>query len=260
MSLDADALAEMARNRGLKLVRSRVRTPGKPGFGWFGLTDAAGKAVFGMEGKAPAAEPQAIADYLRGAEQQDWKKSLREAGGRTAKRKASREAPAPIDEAAPITAPPVAPASAPPQIEEPLLREAKGRDADQLASLFATLGHPITPDQVKAQLKTLRKAGNPVLVITQGEHVLAACGLARTLTPHRTAPVGRITILVVAEQAQRQGLGRRLVEETERRLRAAGCELLEVTSNDRLAGAHAFYRRLGFERTSMRFAKPLTLR
>ena len=90
--------------------------------------------------------------------------------------------------------------------------------------------------------------------------MLAVCGLARTVTPHRPAPVGRITVLVVAEAAQRQGLGRRLVEEAERRLLAAGCELLEITSNDRLTGAHAFYRRLGYERTSMRFAKPLPLR
>jgi GNAT superfamily N-acetyltransferase len=48
-----------------------------------------------------------------------------------------------------------------------------------------------------------------------------------------------------------------LVEAAEAWCRKAGCKIVEVTSNDRRSAAHAFYRHLGYERTSMRFMKKL---
>src|SRR4051795_12116745 len=71
-----EELAESARNRGLKLVRSRVRTPGKRRFGKVGLTDARGKPVFGMDAKGPTAKPEEVEDYLRNLGAKDWGASL----------------------------------------------------------------------------------------------------------------------------------------------------------------------------------------
>jgi GNAT superfamily N-acetyltransferase len=48
-----------------------------------------------------------------------------------------------------------------------------------------------------------------------------------------------------------------LVEAAEAWMRSEGCKLVEVTSNDRRGEAHAFYRHMGYERTSIRFAKSL---
>ncbi len=48
-----------------------------------------------------------------------------------------------------------------------------------------------------------------------------------------------------------------LVEAAEDWMRKKGCKLVEVTSNDRRAAAHAFYLHLGYERSSIRFFKKL---
>jgi len=76
MSLSADELAEMARNRGLKLVRSRVRTPGKRRFGKLGLKSAKGDPVLGIDEKGPKAKPDEIETYLRKLDEAAWKESL----------------------------------------------------------------------------------------------------------------------------------------------------------------------------------------
>lgn len=252
MSLDADALAEMARNRGLKLKRSRVRTPGKPGFGMFGLVDAGDNPVFGIRGKrALRADADEIEAFLRKEAVSDWKASLRQSGA-SAKR-AGKPAPAAPVQAAP---PPPRPKKAKPPTP-PKLRDAKPADAEQIAALFAMLEHPVEGKTVARNIMLLGEAGEPLLVLAQEKKVLGVCGVHRMVTPHRNKPVGRITVLIVAEEVRDRGYGRKLIEEAERRLDALGCGLIEVTSNDRLSAAHAFYRHMGFERTSMRFAKPV---
>jgi len=81
-----DALAETARNRGLRLVRSRVRTPGKRRFGKVGLADARGEPVFGMDAKGPTAKPDEVEEYLRTLGATDWGASLDAPTARKAKK------------------------------------------------------------------------------------------------------------------------------------------------------------------------------
>jgi GNAT superfamily N-acetyltransferase len=239
VSEQGDRLAEMARNRGLKLLRSRVRTEGKPGFGCYGLADASGEPVFGVRGKrALRASAQEIEDYLRGGESGDWKQSVRAVGGRPKPKRAK---------APPLPKPPPPPA----------IRTATKADAAQLARLFALLDHRIEPAQIEANLQLMKKAGDQLLVAARGKDILAACAVQATVHPHRDAPVGRITILVVTEAERGKGLGRTLVAEAERLLAQRGCKLIEVTSNVALTPAHRFYEQLGYARTSLRFAKTL---
>ena len=253
-----DALAEMARNRGLKLVRSRVRTPGKRRFGKVGLTDAGGKAVFGMDDKGPNAKPEEVEHYLRNLGAKDWGASLDVAVmPRKKKAKPAREA-ANDREPEPERKPKREPAPPPPKPEpKPKIREARSKDAEALVALIKLLDHEVDAKGVRKRINQLAKADLAPLVATLDKQVVGLIGIHRMLTIHRDQPVGRITILVVAEKARKQGIARMLVETAEQRLKDLGCGMVEVTSNDRLAAAHAFYRHMGYERTSIRFFKKL---
>ena len=257
-----DELAESARNRGLRLVRSRVRTPGKRRFGKVGLTDASGKAVFGMDAKGPTAPPEAVEDYLRNLGAKDWGASLdvavmprRPKAKRAGRQPANDAAPGPerAPRAAPIEPPRPRP-KPPPKLK---IRDAKASDAPRLAELIHELGHEIGEKQVRKNLASLKKTGETPIVASLDKVIVGMCGVGRRVVVHRPAPLGRITALVVAKDAQRHGIGRKLVEAAEQWMRKEGCQLIEVTSNDRRTAAHAFYRHLGYERSSIRFFKKL---
>jgi ribosomal protein S18 acetylase RimI-like enzyme len=228
----------MAANRGLKLVKSRVRTPGKGDYGRYGLTDEAGAKLLGFGRSGLTATAEEIEAYLHKGLAADWKTSLRAAGGKAPPR--SRKHPPPEPE---------------PEKPPPLrVRPARPGDSAAIAGLVGRLGFEASAAQIADRLAKLRK--EPPLVAEQGE-VIGILTWHVTPVLHRPRPVGRITMMAVAEGERRRGVGRALVEAACERLRAQGCGLVEVTSNTDLAGAHAFYRKLGFERTSFRFAKTL---
>jgi GNAT superfamily N-acetyltransferase len=248
-----DELAEAARNRGLKLVRSRVRTPTKRRFGRVGLTDRAGKPVFGMDAKGPSAKPEEVQSYLRGLDASDWGASLDVA----APKRRRTEARSPRRPADDELAKPSRPAPKPKPPPRPEVRDARPADAPRLVELIRYLGHEIDEKSVRRNLAALKKSGETPLVATLGKQVVGTCGVGSRVVVHRPAPLGRITALVVAEEAQGKGIGRMLVDAAEDWMRGRGCKLVEVTSNDRRAAAHAFYRHLGYERSSIRFFKTL---
>ena len=248
-----DALAETARNRGLKLVRSRVRMPNKRRFGKVGLTDKSGNAVFGMDAKGPAAKPEDVESYLRNLGASDWGASL-DVAVLPRKRKPTKVAPAPANdrEPAPKTQRAAKPKPAPPP-PKPKLRDAKPTDAPRLLELIQELGHEIDEKRLRKNIGALAKLGEAPLVVTLDKKIVGMCGISKRIVVHRPAPLGRITALIVTKEAQGHGIGAMLVHAAEDWMRKAGCQLVEVTSNDSRAKAHAFYRHLGYERSSHRF-------
>lgn len=134
-------------------------------------------------------------------------------------------------------------------------RTATPADAQALSDLLTELGFPASPPEVARRLENLMGMGEIVIVRTRGDEILGFVTLHRTPVLHRAARVGRLTALVVASRERGRGHGRALVAAAERHLASAGCELIEVTSNFKHAGAHTFYERLGYVKTSFRFGK-----
>jgi GNAT superfamily N-acetyltransferase len=104
----------------------------------------------------------------------------------------------------------------------------------------------------------MRAAGDRVVV---AEVDGAAAGLAALhVSPslEYSAPAGKLAALVVDEAHRGTGVGRTLVAAMEAEARARGCGIFFLTTAEGRADAHAFYERLGLERTGRRYAKLLT--
>lgn len=94
MSEQDDALREMARHRGLKLVKSRRRKAGGD-FGKYGLREATGEPAFGIDNDRLTATAEAIEAHLRGAMRADWAGSTKGLKARPKAKPAPRPKPVP---------------------------------------------------------------------------------------------------------------------------------------------------------------------
>jgi hypothetical protein len=78
MSISDRKLRDMAANRGFRLAKSRIRTPGRKDYGKYGLRDAqSGREAFGFSRHRLTASAEEIEDHLRGLAELGWKASLR---------------------------------------------------------------------------------------------------------------------------------------------------------------------------------------
>ena len=82
MSKADKQLRALAANRGFRLVKSRIRTPGRKDHGKYGLKDAqTGKEAFGFSRHRLSGTAEEIEEHLRGLAELGWKASLRRPKG-----------------------------------------------------------------------------------------------------------------------------------------------------------------------------------
>ncbi len=141
---------------------------------------------------------------------------------------------------------------------DPQIRDAIPDDAPAVARLLGVLGYPASADATRERID--RIASDAALALRLAEVDGATVGLM-ALQRYFYLPLGatcaRIQALAVDAGVQRGGVGRALVADAERWAAAAGAVRIEVTSNKRRAAAHAFYKALGYDESSLRFLKTL---
>jgi len=139
-----------------------------------------------------------------------------------------------------------------------VIRDARQEDAPAVARLVDQLGYPTSAEAVAGRLRRL--AENPadrVFVAELDGEIVGAASVHVSLTLEYDEPAAKLSAIVVDEGHRRRRVGEALVAAVEEEAARQGCGLVFLTTAERRADAHAFYRQLGYEETGRRFAKPL---
>jgi N-acetylglutamate synthase-like GNAT family acetyltransferase len=133
------------------------------------------------------------------------------------------------------------------------IRRALQEDASGVQELLLQLGYDSCEGDVRSKLAVLsERTSDPVLVAVEGVRLLGVLALHWTAMLHLAAPLARITVLVVRDEARGTGVGRRLVDAAAILARNAGCTQLKLTTSLRRTDARAFYSAIGFAESSVR--------
>jgi GNAT superfamily N-acetyltransferase len=275
------ALREAARARGFRLVKSRRRKPGGD-FGRYGLVGLeSGRECLGFGPDGLAATAEEVHAYLRGGEVASWKRSLigvveapspaaptppaktparpeRSRGTATAIPKETRPASAPkgkggsppFERKRPSTSLGTS-GKGQPKAQPLTIREATRRDAAMLAKLLG-IPAPTLAERLAAAIR----AGEPPLVASRGEAMVGVAAWTIVATLDR-GPLGRLTVLLVAEDSRGQGIGTALLHGVEERLAEAGVTNVELLAGIDFDAPTAFLRRTGWARATNGYGKQL---
>lgn len=292
MALTEEELREAASHRGMKLVKSRKRKAGIGDYGLFGLTDAAGKPLYGISDDRLTATADQIADFLRKGETSTWAELAKSTPARPKPTPPIASSPSRVKEDEPsdirlrrrtsASAPAVRDAgrrgrSAEPDVvakrgaeksprsvraePEPTaepdlaIRTARATDADALRRLFASLGKKVALADTKRAIAAAAAREEPVLVADRGG-VLACLTWHIVPTVERGA-TARITAIIVDEEQRRLGIGRALYEAAVAEFGKRKVQCVEAMSAIEIVNANGFYRALGLKQASYRFVAGL---
>ena len=117
------------------------------------------------------------------------------------------------------------------------------------------LGYDMAPSEFTRRLGRL--GGDSIFVAVDGDACRGLMVLHIAAMLQVGHGVARIMTLVVDAACRGQGVGRRLTLHAAAWARAAGCDVLELTTGVQREQAHAFYTAAGFTMGALRFSMDL---
>lgn len=130
---------------------------------------------------------------------------------------------------------------------------------DALGAQRELIEEPVAPVYLQAFDEMAEQAGNELLVAVIDDLVIGCLQLTITSGLSRRG-IRRAQIEGVRVSSKHRGekIGEQLVREAIARARAAGCGLVQLTSDVSRLDARRFYERLGFKATHIGMKLPLT--
>ena len=140
-----------------------------------------------------------------------------------------------------------------------VIREAAEHDLQFIISLYAQ------PDMDNGQIISLEKAKEifnrtktypfyKVYVALWNEEIIGTFELViMNNLAHQGTPSGIIEDVVVAEEYQRKGVGKAMIQHAMRVCKEMGCYKVSLSSNLKREDAHQFYESLGFQKHGYSF-------
>lgn len=130
---------------------------------------------------------------------------------------------------------------------------------DVLGATRERVEEPVAATYFRAFDEIAADPGNELLVAVQGDEVVGCLQL--TIIPGLSRvgmKRGQLESVRVSSRHRGFRVGEQLVREAIARARAAGCGLVQLTSDSSRADAQRFYRRLGFVATHVGMKLPLS--
>ena len=136
------------------------------------------------------------------------------------------------------------------------IRKAHINDDIFISELMLQLGYYINTDEVRDKIIQLSNNSSDEIFVAESEsHVVGVLSIHILPCLHTNANVGRITSLVINKEYHRKGFATALMKHVEKFAWNQNCFRIEITSGNKRADAHEFYKKIGYQIADSRFIK-----